>query len=183
MVDKQVKRGVGGPRIKGTGVLCQRCKKQQATIHLTEILQTEKRERHLCEDCAREEGVAIKPQANLHDILAGMLEAHQEAGKEAAITCPDCGITYAEFRNGGRLGCPHDYEVFGDLLREVLEKVHGASQHVGKLPQRAGADSHAQRELMQLRRQLQEAVESEHYEEAARLRDLIKDKETAGETR
>jgi protein arginine kinase activator len=164
-------------------VLCQRCKKQQATIHLTEILQNEKRERHLCEDCAREEGVAIKAQVNLQDILSGMLEAHQEAGKEAQLTCPDCGITYAEFRNQGRLGCPHDYEVFAGPLGEVFEKVHGAAQHVGKLPHRAGADSHAQRELLQLRRQLQEAIESEHYEEAARLRDLIRDKETAGETR
>lgn len=164
-------------------MLCQRCKKQQATIHLTEILQNEKRERHLCEDCAREEGVAIKAQVNLQDILSGMLEAHQEAGKEAGLTCPDCGITYAEFRNQGRLGCPHDYEVFAAPLQEVLEKVHGATQHVGKLPHRAGADSFAQRELMQLRRQLQEAIESEHYEEAARLRDLIRNKETAGETR
>jgi protein arginine kinase activator len=164
-------------------VICQRCKKQPATIHLTEIHQNEKHERHLCEDCAREEGVAIKAQINLQDILSGMVEAHETAGREANITCPDCGITYAEFRNQGRLGCPHDYEVFAEPLKEVLEKVHGATVHVGKLPRRAGSDTFAQRELLQLRRQLQEAVESEKYEEAARLRDLIRDKETAGETR
>ncbi|HUU11163.1 MAG TPA: UvrB/UvrC motif-containing protein [Phycisphaerae bacterium] len=163
-------------------MLCQRCKKQQATIHLTEILHNEKRERHLCEDCAREEGVAVKAQINLQDILSGMLEAHQTAGKEANLTCPDCGITYAEFRNQGRLGCPHDYEVFAEPLREVLQKVHGATEHLGKVPQRAGADTQAQRELLHLRRQLQEAVESEKYEEAARLRDLIQEKEAAGET-
>jgi protein arginine kinase activator len=164
-------------------VICQRCKKNAATIHLTEILQNEKRERHLCEDCAREEGVAIKAQINLQDILSGMVEAHETAGREANLKCPDCGITYAEFRNQGRLGCPHDYEVFADPLKEVIEKVHGATVHVGKLPRRAGTDTFAQRELLQLRRQLQEAVESEKYEEAARLRDLIRDKETAGETR
>ena len=169
-------------REQGNSVLCQRCKKQQATVHLTEILQNEKRERHLCEDCAREEGVAVKAQVNLQDILSGMLEAHQAAGKEANLTCPDCGITYAEFRNQGRLGCPHDYEVFAEPLKEVLEKVHGGTVHTGKLPERAGADTKAQRELMQLRRQLQEAVDNEKYEEAARLRDLIKTKETAGET-
>jgi len=164
-------------------VLCQRCKKQQATIHLTEILNNEKRERHLCEDCAREEGVAIKAQINLQDILSGMLEAHESAGRDANLRCPDCGITYAEFRSQGRLGCPHDYEVFAESLQEVFEKVHGADEHVGKLPQRAGADSRGQRKLMQLRRQLREAVEAEQYEEAARLRDLIHEKETAGETR
>jgi protein arginine kinase activator len=161
-------------------VICQRCKKQPATVHLTEILHNEKRERHLCEDCAREEGVAVKAQINLQDILSGMLEAHQTAGKEANLTCPDCGITYAEFRNAGRLGCPHDYEVFAEPLSEVLQKVHGAAEHTGKMPRRAGTDLTGQRQLMQLRRQLQAAVESEKYEEAARLRDLIKDKEAAG---
>lgn len=164
-------------------MLCQRCNKQQATIHLTEILNDEKRERHLCEDCAREEGVAIKAQVNLQDILSGMLEAHEDAGRDAGLRCPDCGITYAEFRNQGRLGCPHDYDVFAEPLQEVLGKVHGATEHVGKLPRRGGADSRGQRELMQLRRQLHSAVEAEQYEEAARLRDLIHEKDAAGETR
>ena len=160
-------------------MICQRCKKQQATIHLTEILQNEKRERHLCEDCAKEEGVAIKVQGNLQEVLSGMLEAHQAAGQEATLTCPDCGITYAEFRSQGRLGCPHDYEVFAEPLGEVLEKVHGAVEHVGKLPRRAGVAMTAQRQLMQLRRELREAIENERYEEAARLRDLIKEKDAA----
>lgn len=163
-------------------MICQRCKKQQATVHLTEILHNEKRERHLCEECAKEEGMAIKAP-NLQDILSGMVEAHQAAGKEATLTCPDCGLTYAEFRNQGRLGCPHDYEVFAEPLKEVLEKVHGGTEHMGKVPRRAGADITAQRQIMQLRRQLQTAVENEQYEEAARLRDLIKSKETSSETR
>lgn len=164
-------------------MLCQRCNKQQATIHLTEILNNEKRERHLCEDCAREEGVAIKAQINLQDVLSGMLDAHESAGRDANLRCPDCGITYAEFRNQGRLGCPHDYDVFAEPLHEVLEKVHGATEHTGKLPLRAGCDTRGQRELMQLRRRLQDAVEAERYEEAARLRDLIHEKEAAGEAR
>ena len=163
-------------------MLCQRCKKQAATVHLTEILQNEKRERHLCEECAREEGVAVKAQINLQDILSGMLEAHQTAEKDATLTCPDCKITYAEFRQQGRLGCPHDYDVFAEPLKAVLEKVHGATEHTGKVPRRAGVDVKAQRQLLQLRRDLQQAVEGERYEEAARLRDLIQSKEAAGET-
>ena len=162
---------------------CQRCNKQPATIHLTEIVQNEKHERHLCEECAREEGIAIKANINLQDILSGMVQAHETAGKEANLTCPDCGITYAEFRNQGRLGCPHDYEVFAEPLAEVLERVHGAAEHRGKWPNQVGADLANQRQMMQLRRQLQEAVEGEQYEEAARLRDLIKAKEAPGETR
>ena len=161
-------------------MLCQRCKKQQATVHLTEIVSNEKHERHLCEDCAREEGVALKAQINLQDVLSGMLEAHQAAGEEAGLTCPDCGMTYGEFRSQGRLGCPHDYEIFAEPLQEVLEKVHGATEHLGKMPKRSGADERAQRELMQMRRDLQDAVEREDYEEAARLRDSIQEKETTG---
>jgi len=161
-------------------MLCQRCHKQPATVHLTEIRQNEKRERHLCEDCAREEGIAVEAQMSLQDVLAGMLKAHQEAGEEASLTCPDCGMTYGEFRKHGRLGCPHDYEAFAEPLREVLEKVHGATEHTGKMPRRTGGEDRLQRELMQLRRSLREAVEREAYEEAARLRDLIREKESAG---
>jgi len=165
-------------------MLCQRCKKENATVHLTEIVHNEKHERHLCEACAREEGIAIKANVNLQDILGGMVQAHEDAGRAAHLACPDCGLTYAEFRTQGRLGCPHDYEVFAEPLQELLERVHGAVEHTGKWPSRAaGGNLTDQRELMQLRRQLQEAVDREQYEEAARLRDLIKAKETAGETR
>jgi len=161
-------------------VICQKCKKQPATIHLTEILNNQKMERHLCEDCAREEGIAIKAQINLQDVLSGMLSAHDAVERYANLACPDCGLTYAEFRNQGRLGCPHDYEVFAEPLAEVLDKMHGGTEHTGKAPARAGAGSERQRALMQLRRRLQEAVESERYEEAARLRDRLREKETAG---
>ncbi len=162
-------------------MLCERCKKQVATIHLTEIVKNTKTERHLCEDCAREEGIALTTPASLQDVLSGMLQAHEDAGREAALACPACGLTYAEFRQGGRLGCPHDYEVFAEPLRDVFEKVHGATEHAGKVPARLGADERDQRDLLQLRRKLQEAVEEERYEEAARLRDQIREREDAGD--
>ena len=159
---------------------CQRCNKQPATIHLTEILNNQKTERHLCEDCAKEEGIAVKAQINLQDVLAGMLAAHETVERFANLKCPDCGLTYAEFRNQGRLGCPNDYEVFAQPLAEILEKVHGGTEHTGKVPSRAGRDAKDQRERMRLRRQLAQAVEREQYEEAARLRDLLRQKESDG---
>ncbi len=159
---------------------CQRCNKQPATIHLTEILNNQKTERHLCEDCAKEEGIAVKAQINLQDVLAGMLAAHDTAERYANLKCPDCGLTYAEFRNQGRLGCPNDYEVFAQPLAEILEKMHGGTEHSGKVPGHAGAGTDQQRDRMRLRRQLAEAVEREQYEEAARLRDLLREKESEG---
>jgi protein arginine kinase activator len=160
---------------------CERCKKQVATVHVTEIIKNQKIEKHLCDDCAREEGIAIKAQISIQDVLQGMLQAHQTAGEDAKLACPDCGLTYAEFRSQGRLGCPHDYEAFRGPLAEVLRHVHGATEHLGKMPRRAGSGLKEQRELMHLRRRLQQAVEKEQYEEAARLRDLLREKEAPGD--
>jgi protein arginine kinase activator len=173
----KVGAGPAAPAAKGSGMYCEKCKKQMATVHVTEIIKNQKTEKHLCEKCAKEEGVAMNAQISLQDVLQGMLQAHQAAAEDAKLACPDCGLTYAEFRNQGRLGCPHDYEAFREPLLEVLRRVHGSLEHVGKMPRRAGAGLQEQRELMHLRRRLQQAVDGEQYEEAARLRDLIKRKE------
>jgi protein arginine kinase activator len=163
-------------------MMCQRCGKEVATIHLTEISNNQKQERHLCEECAREEGIAIAAQTvNLKDVLSGFLQAHETASAEAGLACPLCGITYAEFRNQGRLGCPNDYDVFAEPLAEVFQKVHGGAEHTGKVPVRSGGAGEEHRELIQLRRRLQEAVDGEDYEQAAELRDQIREKEAAGD--
>jgi len=159
-------------------MICERCKKNVATAHLTEIVKNEKHERHLCEQCSKEEGYTIKTHVSLQDLLTAFISAHGDAADVADTACPDCGLTYIDFRNEGRLGCPNDYEVFREALDPLLEKVHGRVEHVGKLPSQAGESQRRQRDLMTMRRQLREAVEREDYEEAARLRDLIKEGES-----
>ncbi len=156
---------------------CQRCNENIASVHLTEIIKGEKIEKHLCEECAKDEGYTIKTHVSLQDLLSAFISAHGEASDLAETTCPDCGMSYVDFRNEGRLGCPNDYEVFREALDPLMEKVHGTVEHTGKVPSRAGESERKQRDLMSLRRQLRTAVERENYEEAARLRDLIKDKE------
>ena len=159
-------------------MICERCKKNVATVHLTEIVKNEKQERHLCEQCSKEEGYTIKTHVSLQDLLTAFISAHGDAADVANTSCPDCGLTYIDFRNEGRLGCPNDYEVFREAMDPLLEKVHGRAEHVGKLPSQAGESQKRQRNLMTMRRQLREAVEKEDYEEAARLRDLIKEGES-----
>ena len=156
---------------------CQRCNNNVASVHLTEIIKGEKMEKHLCEQCAKEEGYTIKTHVSLQDLLSAFISAHGEASDMAETTCPDCGMSYVDFRNEGRLGCPNDYEIFREALDPLMEKVHGTVEHTGKVPSRAGESQRKQRDLMSLRRQLRTAVEREDYEEAARLRDLIKEKE------
>ena len=96
----------------------------------------------------------------------------------AGLTCPACGLKYGEFRSDGRLGCPHDYEVFRAGLAPLLKRIHRAGQHVGKSPRRDRQATQRHQELIGLRRQLREAVDEERYERAAQLRDLIRAKES-----
>ena len=153
---------------------CEFCHKNAATLHVTEILDGEKRELHLCEECAREKKIGFPTDLSLSDILGGLIEAHSEKDvpELVGLSCPQCGITYAEFRSGAGLGCPADYDIFAKGLMPFLEKVHGSSQHRGKVPRAAG-DAAGGRRIAQLQRQLLRAVEKEDYESAARLRDEI----------
>ncbi len=165
-----------------TGVRCQRCPKP-ATLHLTEIKGAKQiEELHFCEECAQkhlyEPGVGgSQPLPDPKPI-----EVQGETDDLEALNrteCPQCGITFKDFRSTGRLGCPHDYEVFKKELVPLLENIHGEVKHQGKSPRRKFSQSEASTELSQLRKQLHGAVGREDYEQAAFLRDKIRQLETA----
>jgi protein arginine kinase activator len=162
-------------------MLCQRCKKRSATVHLTEIVNSEKREKHLCEKCAADEGVTMKQHVPLNELLSNFLVSQAGAQEVADAVCPNCGMTFAEYRSHGLLGCPNDYDVFAEALGPMIERAHeGGTHHTGKSPgseSRGAADR--QREIMRIRRELEAAVEREDYEEAARLRDRLRELESA----
>ena len=156
---------------------CQKCHQREAIRH--ESVRGEDgswTEVHLCETCAEKLDTGAFSQASL--VQALIESAAQLAGARPAgptKTCPKCGITYAEFRARGRLGCPHDYEVFLPDLLPLVERIHhGGAQHVGKSPASTDGRSEAERELIELRRALNEAVRAERSEEAGPLRDRIR---------
>jgi protein arginine kinase activator len=161
---------------KETEMLCENCNEKPATFHVVEILDGEKREVHLCEECAHEKKVALPPSLSLNEILSSLMEAHaeKEVPELAHVACPSCGMTYGEFKRVGRLGCPKDYAVFKKGLMPFLERLHGSTSHRGKVPSEVTRDSAHAAELLRLRRELTEAVERERYEDAARLRDHIR---------
>ena len=163
---------------------CQTCSKP-ATVHLTDIVNGQKRETHLCRACAEKQQIVKNQELNLSAILQTVIGQHigPMTDELSRLTCPSCGIKYMEFKAGGRLGCPDDYRVFQRVLEPLLLKIHRARRHVGKLPPHATRDAARQAELMDLRNQLRKAVETEAYEEAARLRDLIRQKESSDEPR
>lgn len=154
-----------------------------ATVHLTDIVDGHKKELHLCQACAEKQELLQKQELNLPAIIQALIGPHIGAltDKLSRLTCPTCGIKYMEFRAEGRLGCPHDYEVFRAGLEPLLQRIHRSLKHAGKVPKRrcrAGYNA----DLIELRRQLREAVDREAYEEAARLRDLIRQKEATDES-
>jgi protein arginine kinase activator len=162
---------------EGVGAMkCQRCPKQ-ATLHITEVLPEDRFEEvHLCEDCAKK--YLYEPQQKKGSGKAAeSLVEEDDAGDFGEKQCEVCGLKFVEFRNHGRLGCPHDYDAFKDDLLPLLESVHGETRHAGKSPRRVPKAKGAQPELAQLRRKLQQLVHDEKYEEAARTRDRIRELE------
>lgn len=157
---------------------CLRCTKQ-ATLHITELKGGKSLSLHLCETCAQEylstvEVGGIPDEFSVSQkLVAGTSEEDDDIREIGARSCPHCGITFKEFRMQGRLGCPHDYEVFHSDLLPLLESIHGETQHVGKFPPKVSDQSRRQYELIRLRNELKAAVDDEQYEQAASLRDQI----------
>jgi protein arginine kinase activator len=154
---------------------CQKCP-NAATLHITEIVSEEHvEELHLCEVCAHKYLSEPQPKGSGTKLLPSSPSA-EDADEPVGMNreCEVCGLKFVDFRNTGRLGCPHDYEVFHDELVQLLENIHGETRHNGKVPRRLPQNKQTQAELMQLRKQLLSAVHKEAYEEAARIRDRIR---------
>ena len=155
---------------------CQICKQNDATVHFTEIEGSEKRVVHLCEECAREKSGLVPKQASvgLNELLNSLIPAMAgETAEMLKTKCPQCGITYMEFKSSGRLGCAADYVVFKKALHPLLQRLHQAERHVGKVPHQAGEQVNQESEVLQLKRDLDRAVQREEYERAAKIRDRI----------
>lgn len=163
---------------------CELCSKQTATVHVTEITRSPEKtlvlQKHMCETCAESlelPNAMVSMNKGVLDIWKLLRQSAQKARAEGSLTCPDCGMSLAEFRSKGRLGCPKDYEVFHAHLEPLLLRVHNAKEHHGRLP---GMDEGARtrlQHLTDLRAKLEAAIREEAYESAARLRDEIQELE------
>jgi len=179
-------------------VICDLCGKEQATVHLTEIIDNKVTELHLCEGCAREKGAQMEQHFGLADLLSGLADfgkptmEGETGGSGSAVgkgvACPNCGMSYGDFRKIGRFGCSQCYDAFREQVTPLLKRIHGTPSHSGKhpgvvvveTPERTASPKASVRpksELRQLKDRLQKAVQNEEFEEAARLRDKIKELE------
>lgn len=157
-------------------LICGHCNKQPAMVHLAEAVERDGERawefQDLCDSCAREMGL---PHAKLVDPMVLFQPFQLGTSREVEAACSQCGLKMSEFRRAGRLGCEKCYEAFGPFMKEILEKAHaGKSTHLGRGPGRTGEESGRRDDLEALQRRLKAAVDSEAYEEAARLRDRIR---------
>lgn len=155
---------------------CENCGERKAKITLTEIEDNEMRTLNLCSTCASLKGVSASggspPMADLLAHLGG--SSGDTLFDPAAEPCEYCGTGADDFRKSGRLGCPQCYAQFHRQLRALLRRVHGSSQHMGKVYVSTAPETDPERvRLSTLRRRLERAVEIEDFESAADLRDEI----------
>ncbi len=161
-------------------MLCDHCGENEAVIHLTQIVDNEMGSFHLCEACAAEKGLEPEPGSEnfpLTDFLAQMSQ-EPRAQQSLETACEYCGLTLKDFKKTGRLGCSHCYVTFDTHLRGLLRRLHGGTQHVGKvyLPPDPSEAERGER-ISRLKRKLDRAVANEDFERAAQLRDQIREME------
>ena len=157
-------------------MLCSICKEKPATVHLTQIVGDKMQKLDLCEDCAKAKGVNDPSGFALADLMLG-LGASQEieqAGGGVELKCPRCGFSQADFKKSGRLGCPECYGTFAEALEGLLKTMHKGTRHEGKVPEALRATREQSDRLRLLQKKLAKAIEQEKFEEAAQLRDQIK---------
>ncbi len=174
-------------------MLCENCNKNEATIYITETVNGHRVRQHLCANCVSKAGAISSnihssffgPDLLLGNLLSTMLGASnyvdtkQHSAKE--LRCDNCGMTYYDFMQKGKFGCSECFNNYGNVLDDSLGRIHGSDRHIGKKPKNFVADRLVKdgkeeiSELDKLQAQLNQAVKDERYEDAARLRDNIRD--------
>jgi len=164
--------------------LCMVCNKAIATVHVVRIINGQIAKVDYCADCASQKtDSGLVKNNNQTDLINSLFNTESEAAepvrsfKTHDLTCPRCGLTYSRFKDIWKLGCPDCYTTFKDTLRQLLRRMHGSTQHQGKSPSRIVDLVQRDKKIWELRQQLQQAVSTEDYEQAARLRDLIQQAE------
>ena len=159
-------------------MLCTICKEKPATVHLTQIVGDKMQKLDLCEDCAKTKGINDPTSFGLADLdlvlgLGASQQLEQAAGG-VELKCPRCGFTQADFKKSGRLGCPECYVTFAEGLRGLLKTMHKGTRHTGKAPEALRSTRENADRLKMLQTKLAKAIKDENYEQAAQVRDEIK---------
>ena len=169
---------------------CDECKKRPATLQLTQYVNGQKKEVPVCELCAKKLGYLSQQEEtySFQDLLSGLfnlgssqidLQGKHPFEQMEELECPKCHLTFREFQRIGKFGCAECYETFKGKLDTVFRRVHsGNTKHLGKIPKRKQSGLHQRKRLMQYRDELKQLINQEAFEEAAVVRDKIKEIES-----
>ncbi|WP_312701032.1 UvrB/UvrC motif-containing protein [Sedimentibacter sp.] len=159
-------------------MLCNECGKNEARVHVTQIINGNKTESHLCEECAKKNQSILNSNFSMENLFSAMLNnAYNTSTYIPAITCPKCGMDYEEFRKTGKFGCNDCIDTFKSRIMPVVKNVQGHEAHTGKIPKRSGGSYRIKKDIENLKHELKSAIENEEYEKAAGLRDKIREME------
>jgi protein arginine kinase activator len=166
-------------------MLCEMCKQNNASVHIVRIINGAKQELNICERCAKEsqgfgfdEDIKMDAPFTFQNVISGWMDymnqsPHNVRHTEAA--CQHCGMTFAEFRQKGLMGCADCYRQFSSTVMPVIKRVQGNTEHIGKIPLKAGKEIMERKRLLSLKEELQKAILAEEYEKAAEIRDRIRE--------
>lgn len=189
-------------------MLCQNCGKNEVNFRYTQIINGVKKEMALCDKCAKSlglESLDFNMPINFSNFLGDFLNVAADTGilptftKTGTMLCDECGMTYNEFVDTGKLGCSHCYDIFANVLDPVLKNIHGSSNHIGrrsrlsvnekkkvaqdveqahqkvtKRPVKSQKKDEKQEKIDKLNEELKQAIAEERYEDAAKIRDELK---------
>jgi len=153
------------------------CKQNEAKVHLTQIMGDKMQKVDLCEECAKTKGVNDPAGFSLADLLLG-LGASQEIAQSIGgdeVKCPRCGFTQGDFKKTGRFGCAECYVAFGEGLENMLRAMHKDVKHIGKAPLAMKQNRNLTERMKSLQKKLEKAIAVEDFEQAAKMRDEIKE--------
>lgn len=162
-------------------MICERCHERQASVYITEFINNQKVQKHLCSVCAKEVQGNVYNDNSFQQFLTGLLKLQGNDIKElnnTSMVCPKCGCTLDEFRKSSKLGCDHCYQVFKPYVNQMIKRVQSGDKHTGKVPMRQNQTLELSVKIEDLEQELKIALMQEDYHEAARIRDqLLKYKE------
>lgn len=159
---------------------CDMCGDPTVTVHLTEIINGNVHEVHLCEKCAAAKMHDFKKPFNMTEFLSELVDIDEfDLGIVKSLECSNCGLSYEKFKEIGRVGCCVCYETFKEQLYPLLRKIHSGLRHTGKFPRNEQLDEQSlELRINDLKQHLDRAIKIEEFESAARIRDEIKELET-----
>ena len=175
-------------------MLCDNCKKRQANVKYSENINGVRRELNLCEECSRKLGIGkmkLDMPISFSSLFGDFLEDFEDRefipmfNEIKKLKCDNCGFTFDDIANTGRVGCAECYTVFEDRLDPIIRRIQSSNRHVGRLgkaidhkienkQQEKSSNTNSKSKVEILKENLKQAIKEEKYEEAAKIRDEIK---------